>query len=185
MEEEILAFWFGPVPGIERAEWFRKDGAFDAIVRERFGPAVEAALQGAYRDWNETPRGSLARVLLLDQFTRNMFRDTPRAFAGDPQALATSRQAIARAFDSRLLPVERWFLYMPFQHSEQVDAQTQSIELFSRLAAQTGLASPLDWAQRHAAIIERFGRFPHRNAILGRASTAEEEAFLLTPGSRF
>ena len=185
MQEEILAFWFGTVPGTERAEWFRKDIAFDTAIREGFGTTIEAALQGAYGEWSETPRGSLARVLLLDQFTRNVFRDTPRAFAGDPQALATSQQALARGFDSTLLPTQRWFLYMPFQHSEESEVQQQSIELFSGLAVETGLASPLEWARRHAAIVERFGRFPHRNAILGRASTPEEDAFLRTPGSRF
>jgi uncharacterized protein (DUF924 family) len=185
MQEQILAFWFGEIPGNERPEWFRKDDSFDARIRERFGPAVEAALDGAYGDWDLTARGSLARVLLLDQFTRNAFRDTPRAFAGDPQALATAQNAIARGLDGELLPLERWFLYMPFQHSEDRSVQKQSIEVFSRLAAETGLAPPLDWARRHAAIIERFGRFPHRNAILGRVPTPEEEAFLRTPGSRF
>jgi len=185
MHETILAFWFGAEPGLERPEWFRKDDAFDAEIRTRFSDVIEASLAGRYREWADTPRGSLARVLVLDQFTRNVFRDTPRAFAGDPLALATAQNAIGRGFDRHLLPVERWFLYMPFQHAEDVAIQHESIDLFSRLAKETRLDGPLDWAKRHAVIVERFGRFPHRNAILGRPSTPEEEAFLRTPGSRF
>jgi uncharacterized protein (DUF924 family) len=185
LAETILAFWFGPDPGVERAEWFRKDDAFDATVRERFGATIEAALAGGYREWTATPRGSLARVLVLDQLTRNAFRDTPRAFAGDPQAFADAQAAVAAGFDRALLPTERWFLYMPYEHAEDRAAQARSLELFGRLAAETGLAGPLDWARKHAAVIERFGRYPHRNAILGRASTPEEVAFLAQPGSRF
>ncbi len=124
-------------------------------------------------------------MLLLDQFTRNAYRDTPRAFAGDAQALATAEAAIARGADRQLGPMERWFLYMPFQHAESVARQERSIALFEALARETGLDSPLPWVRRHAAVIERFGRFPHRNAILGRVSTPEEVAFLREPGSRF
>ena len=184
MQEEILAFWFGPERGVERAEWFRKDDAFDDEVRRRFGAVIDAAIDGAYADWCDTPRGSLARVILLDQFTRNAFRGTPRAFAADPLALATSRHAIARGCDASLIPVERWFLYMPLQHSESIDVQRESLRVFARLA-QDGLPGPLDWAQRPHDIIARFGRFPHRNGILGRTSTPEETAFLHEPGSRF
>jgi uncharacterized protein (DUF924 family) len=185
VQQTILDFWFGPPPHAARDAWFRKIDAFDALVRERFGDAIEMALAGGFRDWDATPRGALARVLLLDQFTRNAFRDTPRAFAGDAAALATSTAAIDAGFDVALDPYERWFLYMPFQHAEDASAHRRSIDLFSRLAAQTGLGDPLEWARRHAAVIARFGRFPHRNAILGRPSTADEVAFLSQPGSRF
>src|SRR5581483_3624131 len=147
MYETILSFWFGPQTGVERPEWFRKDDAFDAEIRARFGEAIDVALAGGYQDWCASPRGSLARVIVLDQFTRNVCRGTPRAFAGDAQALATSQHAIARDDDHALIAVERWFLYMPFQHSEDVAVQRRSIELFSRLAEETGLASPLDWAR--------------------------------------
>jgi len=124
-------------------------------------------------------------VLLLDQFTRNIHRDTPRAFEGDARALAVATAAVDAGYDATLTPNERSFLYLPFEHAEDAAAQERSIALFSRLARETGLTSPLDWAERHAAIIRRFGRYPHRNAILGRASTADEIAFLEGPGSRF
>jgi uncharacterized protein (DUF924 family) len=188
LRNEILDFWFGrpdaPGYGEDRAEWFRKDAAFDSALRERFGGAIETALAAGFAEWTD-PRGTLARVLLLDQFTRNSYRDTPRAFAGDALALSIAEGAVTRQDDAGLIPVERWFLYLPFEHAESLPAQQQSIELFARLATETGHADPLVWAERHAAIIRRFGRFPHRNAILGRASTPEEVAFLATPGSSF
>ena len=186
--DEILDFWFGhpgaAAFGQPRAEWFRKDSAFDTMLRERFGGAIETALAGGFGEWTD-PRGTLARVLLLDQFARNSYRDTPRAFAGDALALSLAQQSVARNDDSHLIPVERWFLYMPFQHAESSPNQERSIELFTRLATEPGMADQLVWAERHAAIIRRFGRFPHRNAILGRTSTPEEIAFLATPGSGF
>ena len=185
MQREILDFWFGATPHAARDVWFRKDAAFDATIRGRFGDAIETALYGGFVDWTVSAPGALARVLLLDQFTRNAFRDTARAFAGDTQALATSQRAIASALDRALDPYERWFLYMPFQHCEDVAVQQRSVDIFAALAADTGLTGPLDYARRHAAIVRRFGRFPHRNAILGRASTPEEAAFLAGPGSTF
>jgi uncharacterized protein (DUF924 family) len=188
VQEEILDFWFGrpgtPEFGRARDFWFRKDPAFDAELRTRFGTVIEAGLAGGLEDW-PSPRGTLARVVLLDQFTRNSFRDTPRAFAGDAQALAIAAQAIARGDDDALAAVERWFLYMPFQHAESLGAQERSVELFRRLRDEAGLADPLPFAEKHAEVIRRFGRFPHRNAILGRASTPEEIEFLTTHGSRF
>jgi uncharacterized protein (DUF924 family) len=182
---DVLAFWFGPTPHVERAEWFRKDAAFDAAIRERFGDALARGLAGAYGEWCGEPHGALARVVLLDQFTRNAFRDTPRAFAGDARALATADEAIARGFDAALDRYERWFLYMPYEHSEDRAMQRRALELFGALARDEGLDGPLPYAERHAAIVERFGRFPHRNAILGRESTPEEIAFLREPGSSF
>jgi len=183
--DQVLDFWFGPLPHAERAVWFRKDPAFDAEIRSRFGTAIEAALSGAFADWSATPRGALARVLLLDQFTRNAFRDTPRAFAGDTLALATATAAIDAGEDRALDRYERWFLYMPFEHAEDRAVQERSLALFGGLTAETGVPGNLEWAQKHAAIVRRFGRFPHRNEILGRASTPEELAFLREPGSRF
>jgi uncharacterized protein (DUF924 family) len=185
LQDDILRFWFGPPPHAARPEWFRKDPAFDEAIRARFGAAIEAALGGAYRDWAATPQGALARVILLDQFTRNAFRDAPRAFAGDGDALATAEAAVAAGFDRALDRFERTFLYLPFEHAEDAAAQERSLALFGALAAETGEPGNLEWAEKHAAIIRRFGRYPHRNAVLGRASTPEEAAFLETPGSRF
>lgn len=181
----ILEFWFGPSPHATRDVWFRKDQEFDAEIARRFGIAVEAALRGEHREWTATPHGTLARVVLLDQFPRNIFRDAPRAFAGDEQALAMASVAVDTGFDRGLDHYERWFLYMPFEHAEDRRAQERSLALFGALASELGDPGALQWAEKHAAIIRRFGRFPHRNAILGRASTAEEVAFLQQPGSRF
>jgi uncharacterized protein (DUF924 family) len=192
--EDVLEFWFTPDASATsegtggfptRRHWFHKDPAFDAVIRERFGTSIAQAVAGGLGEWCATPRGALARVLLLDQFTRNAFRDTPDSFMGDARALATARAAIARGQDRALAPVERWFLYMPFQHSESLADQEQSVALFRALAQETGLAEPVEWAERHAEVIRRFGRFPHRNAILGRASTPGELDFLRSPGSRF
>jgi uncharacterized protein (DUF924 family) len=184
LADDILDFWL-PAGTSARDEWFRKDPAFDAVIRTHFGAPVAAALGGAYAAWTAEPRGALALVLLLDQFTRNLFRGTPRMFAGDARALAVAEAAVAAEQDRALGPFERWFLYMPFEHAEDLAAQERSIDLFSRLAAETGLESPLEWAEKHAAVVRRFGRYPHRNAILGRAPTPEEIAFLAAPGSSF
>jgi uncharacterized protein (DUF924 family) len=186
LRDEALAFWFGASPHRARDVWFRKDSTFDASIRERFGAAIDKALAGAYGDWCMTAQGALARVLLLDQFTRNVFRDSAKAFAGDARALATAQDALARGYEATLDPFERWFLYMPFQHSEDRLMQNRSMELFGALASEPGFDGPLRYARNHAAIIERFGRFPHRNAVLGRESTAEEREFLRRPpGSSF
>ena len=182
---EVLAFWFGPVPHGSRAEWFRKDAGFDKRIRERFGADVAAAVAGAFGDWCVTPHGALARVILLDQFTRNIHRDTPRAFAGDPGALATANDAVTRGLDRELDHFERWFLYMPFEHSEDPTMQARSLALFRALSDDMGDDDAFQWAEKHAVIIRRFGRYPHRNAILGRESTPEEIAFLRGEGSRF
>lgn len=186
---QILDFWYGPAGsparGQARAVWFRKDPAFDDEIRARFGGAVAAALRGAYGEWDATPEGTLARVLLLDQFTRNIHRDTPQAFAGDAMALAAAESAVVRGFDRALDPSGRWFLYLPFEHAEDAGMQHRSLALFAALAQATGNAEPLEWARKHADVIFRFGRYPHRNAILGRVSTPEEAAFLAQPGSRF
>jgi uncharacterized protein (DUF924 family) len=188
MQDEILDFWFAPRGSAEhgrtRELWFRKDAAVDQSIRARFGGAVETALAGGFGEWT-TPRGALARVLLLDQFTRNIYRETPRAFAGDTLALGISTTAVANRDDQSLMPVERWFLYMPFVHAEDPAAQETSLDLFARLRDETGFSEPVMWAERHAVVIRRFGRYPHRNAILGRKSTAEEIEYLATGGRGF
>jgi uncharacterized protein (DUF924 family) len=185
LARDILDFWFGPPPHSARAEWFAKDPQFDATIRARFGAALDAALSSAQRDRPDDAHDALARVVLLDQFTRNGYRDTPRAFAGDAAALATAIAVVDAGLDAGFDRHERAFLYLPFEHAEDLAMQQRSIALFTRLADDTGDAALLGWAERHAAIIRRFGRYPHRNAILGRTSTPEEIAFLQQPGSRF
>jgi len=188
LQNQILDFWFGPPGSADygrmRKEWFRKDSAFDAEIRDHFGAAVETALAGGFADWT-TPRAALARVLLLDQFTRNIFRESRRAFAGDGLALASAREAIERGDDAVLNLAERRFMYLPFTHTEDPTAQERAVALCTRLREETGDGDPLLWAEKHAAVIRRFGRYPHRNAILGRISTPEELAFLREAGSRF
>ena len=185
LAREILDFWFGPLPHSPRGEWFRKDAAFDATIRARFGVAIESAMGGAFREWHSEARGALARVLLLDQFTRNAFRDTPRAFAGDFEALSTAIEIVDAGLDRTLDRFERSFLYLPFEHAEDPAMQERSLALFGELARDTGDRASLEWAEKHAVIVRRFGRYPHRNAVLGRASTPEEIAFLEQPGSTF
>ncbi len=188
---EILDFWFQPPAasghGAYRAEWFSKDDGFDAAIRERFGALVEAALADKVAA-AASDEDQLARIILLDQFTRNVFRDTPRAFAGDAQALALATALVASGRDKNLDPWQRWFAYLPFEHAESLLEQERSVALYTALAREMQLPafdSALDYAERHRAVIARFGRFPHRNAILGRASTAEESEFLKQPGSSF
>jgi uncharacterized protein (DUF924 family) len=185
LAREILDFWFGPAPHAPRGEWFRKDVAFDATIAQRFGAALDAAIGGAYREWSSDAHGALARILLLDQFTRNAFRGTARAFAGDAEALTTAIGIVDRGLDRTLDRYERAFVYLPFEHSEDQQIQDRSIALFAGLARDTGDSAALGWAEKHAAIIQRFGRYPHRNAALGRASTPEELEFLKEPGSSF
>lgn len=185
----VLAFWFGSTDAAD-PRWFKRSDAFDAAIRERFGATVQLALAGRLDGWAAQPPGALALILLLDQFTRNMYRGTPAAFAGDAQALALARQLVDSGEHLRLPPLQRWFAVMPLEHAEDLTLQQQCVRLFEALAAEEGphreaLAGALDYARRHHDVVARFGRFPHRNAILGRASTAEEAAFLLQPGSSF
>lgn len=186
----VLDCWFGapdtPTFGHERKLWFARDKAFDAMLLERFGILIDAARAGSLDSWTETPLGELALVIVLDQFSRNCHRNTPRAFTGDHQALRIAQQMIASGAD-RLLPTahHRAFAYLPFEHDETLASQHESLRLFKQLKAEPGGASYYSSAVRHARIIERFGRFPHRNAQLGRQSTAEEMAFLKEPGSSF
>lgn len=183
--EEILDFWFGSVEaGAVRDFWFKKSSETDLLIRQKFGAVVDAALDGKFEDWPDTPRGSLALIIVLDQLTRNIYRDSARAFAGDDRALAIARSLVDSGADLGLGTLERWFAYMPFEHSEALADQQRSVLLFELLAA-AGQSEPLAWAIKHRDVIERFGRFPHRNEILGRASTPDEVAFMKLPGSRF
>ncbi|MES2149684.1 MAG: DUF924 family protein [Pseudomonadota bacterium] len=189
--QAVLDFWFLPVGsegyGKERNEWFRKDAGFDALIGARFGALIEQAVAGGLREWDDAgAQGTLARILVLDQFTRNTGRDTPAAFAGDALALAAARQLVDSGAHLQLTPLMRWFAYMPFEHAEDARMQEQSVALFTALAGQhPGFDGTLDYAHRHRGVIARFGRFPHRNAILGRASTPEEIDYLAQPGSGF
>ncbi|MEO6362662.1 MAG: DUF924 family protein [Caldimonas sp.] len=188
--QAVLDFWFGTAGSEEfatqRKIWFTKDDAFDAEIRSRFGALLERALRGEVDAWKDQADSALARIVLLDQFTRNAFRGTQRAFAGDAQALAAATAMIGARQDELLPPFLRAFVYLPYEHSEGLAMQDESVRLFTRLAAGAPEIRPmLDYAHRHRAVIERFGRFPHRNDVLGRLSTAEESAFLKLPGSSF
>ncbi|MCC7703411.1 DUF924 domain-containing protein [Janthinobacterium sp. GW460P] len=188
--QKILDFWFLPPDhpghGQARMEWFRKDDGFDAQIRAYFGALIDAAIAGDLGEWDATPHGALARLIVLDQFTRNVYRGTPRAFAGDAWALALAVAMTQQGLDQQLPPMLRAFVYLPFEHAEDLAMQARAVELFQRLSqTQPGFESMLDYAERHQEVIARFGRFPHRNTILGRASTSEEVEFLRQPGSSF
>lgn len=173
---EVLRFWFEE----HAKDWFVKNPAFDAEIRARFLALHEAAAAGQLAHWADDARACLALVLVLDQFPRNMFRGTPRAFATDALALAAARHAVARGHDRDLLPMQKQFVYLPFEHSESLADQVLCCELMKDFDAEL-----LRYAVRHREIIERFGRFPHRNAVLGRESTPAELEFLKQPGSTF
>jgi uncharacterized protein (DUF924 family) len=172
--DALLTFWFGR----DRKAWFEKNPAFDEEIRARFLPDYELGAAGKLGAWNQAPASCLALVLLLDQFPRNMFRDSARAFAADPLARDAARTILERGWDNAMTPDERMFAYLPFEHSEALQDQELSLQLFA------GNAN-FEWARKHWEIIRRFGRFPHRNAALGRASTSEEIEFLRQPGSSF
>ncbi len=182
---DVLDFWFGPPESAEfgqrRKAWFVADSEFDAQITSQFGAAFEVAAAGGHDALADTAKGALALVITLDQLPRNMFRGSPRAFATDGKALSVARAAVAAGHDRGLNLVQRCFLYLPFEHSEDLADQNESIRLFEAL----GDAEFLDFAIRHRDIIAQFGRFPHRNAILGRENTAAETEFLQQPGSSF
>ena len=176
--QNILNFWFNE---LTPKQHFVKDAALDATMRARFGTTLVAAACGELWHWRTTPEGRLAEIIVLDQFSRNVYRDTPRAFAQDPLALVLAQELVASGQDAALPPTQRAFAYMPYMHSESALVHQQAVVLFS----QPGMGNNLDFELRHQAIIERFGRYPHRNAILGRASSAQEISFLAEPGSSF
>ncbi|MHB1188311.1 DUF924 family protein [Thiobacillus sp.] len=195
--ESVLAFWFGApgsaveVAGRQSKLWFGKSPANDQAVIERFAATLTAATAGQLDHWAHSPHGRLALVIVLDQFPHHIHRDQPQAFATDPQSLALSLAALESGEDRQLTPIERVFLYLPLEHAESLDIQARSVSLYERLAHE---AAPderalfdgfLDYARRHRDVVARFGRFPHRNAILGRPSTPDEIEFLKQPGSRF
>lgn len=187
--DRVLTFWFGqsdsPNYGKPKKEWFTKDAAFDEEVRSRFFSDYELAVSGKLDSWQKSPESCLALIILLDQFPRNLFRGKPEAFATDSKALTAAQYAVDNKFDSTFLPVQRWFIYLPFEHSENLEDQRKAVELFHQLSGDADSKSPIDYAIRHLEIIEKFGRFPHRNQILGRETTPEEAEFIKQPGSGF
>jgi uncharacterized protein (DUF924 family) len=181
--DEILLFWFGDGSDPEHERrWFAQDPAFDQACKTGFLADHECAAAGELDSWKDAPAGALALILLLDQFPRNMFRGAPRAFATDPRALLMAKDAVAHGFDLALPPARRPFIYLPFQHSENLDDQHESVRLFRKLAAEhPAMAGYVEYAEHHLEVIRHFGRFPHRNAVLGRSSTPAEVEFLRRP----
>lgn len=196
LQDEILEFWFGPgddpweVDEEISSRWFGGGESFDAEIRERFGEDLECAIRGEYDDWPETPRGRLALILIFDQFSRNIFRDSPRAWSQDLLAQKLTLEGMADGVDDELRPIEQCFFYLPLEHAEDLQLQRMSLREFTRLADDApygaALGSEVDrYAERHFEIIERFGRFPHRNEVIGRPTTPEEAEFLKQPNSSF
>ncbi len=199
---DILAFWFEgiddstPIDKGKRPfnKWFKTDKALDQEIQQRFAADLNNALTGKYQDWEESPQGSLALILLYDQFTRNMYRDTPKMYMADARAGKLALGLTSGQKEHTLYFVEQVFVYMPLMHAEDINAQRLSVRHFAELVEESKNKNPgnthyysysLDYANRHRAIVERFGRFPHRNTILGRTSTPEEIEFLKQPGSSF
>ena len=181
--EQVLDFWFvGPGP---RLEWFRKDAGFDEEIRARFGGLHAAASGRRLEHWRGSMRPMLALVIVLDQFSRNLHRNDPRAFAQDAHALECAKQAVERGDAAAMPPLWRQFLYLPFEHSEDLADQERGVELMRALDGFEETRGVSEWAVKHRDIVARFGRFPHRNAALGRVSTPEELEFLKQPGSGF
>lgn len=195
--ESVLAFWFGDgtddaaILADKSATWFSKDPALDETIRERFGTLRESAVDGRLDAWLATPRGTLALIVLVDQFSRNLFRGDPRAFEHDALARSWTERMLDAGTDRELRRIERVFAYLPLEHSESIADQDSCVARFTALCdeAPAGLhdtfAGFLDYARRHRDIVARFGRFPHRNAVLGRTTTDAERAFLKEPGSSF
>ena len=194
--EQVLEFWFGELKDgraddAHAKRWFTKDPAFDRLLTQRFEGLHERIMAGEHDAWLDTPRGRLAYIIVLDQFSRNMFRDTPRMYASDERALRAALEGIERGMDRDLELHEQMFFYMPLMHSESLDVQNQCVALFQRLhdkapaPLKERVADALKYAEMHRDIVQRFGRFPHRNAILDRTSTDEEQHFLTQPNSAF
>lgn len=195
--EKVLNFWFGELrsdqdfPEDKLKMWFRKSDEIDRYIQDHFEPDLQRAVAGELESWKETARGGLAWIILLDQFSRNIYRGTERAFAQDPLALQHALEMLTRGDDLMLRPIERPFIYLPLEHAEDLEMQRRSVRAFEQLmddvpaGYEVAYDSFRDYAVRHQVIIQRFGRFPHRNAILGRESTPEERAFLKEPGSSF
>jgi len=176
--QDIINFWFDPE---HRSLWFAKSDEFDATIRDQFQIIHSQATQAELWSWRQTPEGRLAEIIVLDQFSRNLYRDQPHAFAYDNMALILAQEAISLQLDAQLSPEQRAFLYMPFMHSESKLIHEFALKLFQRLGNEINL----NFEKKHKVIIDRFGRYPHRNALLGRVSTPEELAFLTQPNSSF
>ncbi len=176
--QDVLEFWFDE---LTPKDWFTGGEEIDALIESRFAELHKAVIQGELFEWRQNAQGRLAEIIVLDQFSRNIGRNSPTAFSADPMALALAQEAVAGGFDHQLNEQQKSFLYMPYMHSESLLMHEQAVMLFS----QTGLENNLDFEFKHKVIIERFGRYPHRNEVLGRASTPEEVEFLQQPGSSF
>lgn len=176
--DDVINFWFNE---IESAQHWKKDLAFDQLIAERFGDLHRQATLCELFEWRSLAQGRLAEIIVLDQFSRNIYRDTPLSFAYDSQALTLAQEAVALRVDDELSPIEKNFLYMPYMHSESLKVHDVALELFTK----NGVENSLDFELQHKKIIEQFGRYPHRNTILGRESSAQEVAFLERPGSSF
>ncbi|WP_144208901.1 DUF924 family protein [Shewanella donghaensis] len=174
----VIDFWFKE---IDPTQWFKKDLQFDLLITSRFGKLHRQAVAGELWLWRQSPQGRLAEIIVLDQFSRNIYRDKANAFSADPMSLALAQEALSRSDDTLLTAVERTFLYMPYMHSESLEIHQQALKLFKN----NGLESNYQFELKHLKIIEEFGRYPHRNSLLNRDSTAEELAFLSQPGSSF
>lgn len=196
LQDEILQFWFGSGKDPYEVEesistrWFAGGDEFDAEIRERFGDHLDRAIRGDYDDWSETPRGRMALILIFDQFSRNIFRDSPRAWSQDLLAQRLTLEGLEEGVDQQLRPIERSFFYLPLEHAEDLHLQEMSVTRFKALANEAPddsemLAGMVPYAVRHHEIIERFGRFPHRNEVIRRPTTPEEAKFLKEPNSSF
>lgn len=179
-KQEVLKFWFEET---QPQQWFQKNDSFDKEISERFLVTYDMAKKDLCAEWTKDADGALALCLVLDQFPRNIFRDNPKAFATDDKALRVAKDALHRGFDMLLTPVKRKFLYMPFMHSEDIEEQNRCVSLFEQMQEEEPLS--YDYALRHQEVIEKFGRFPHRNEILGRDSSDAEKEYLSLPNSGF
>lgn len=187
--QAVLDFWFGtpgsPEHGTSREIWFKKDDAFDQSIIEHFMGDYESAAAGSYDNWTESAEGALALIILLDQFPRNMFRGDPRTFATDEKALEIAEIMVDRDDDTAVDNHQRFFVYLPFEHSEDIAMQERCLELTAAMPQGKAENSPYHWAKKHYDVIAKYGRFPHRNAVLGRKNTPEEEEYLAQPGAGF
>lgn len=180
IKEKILHFWFVES---QPEQWFMKNDDFDRTIIDRFTETYNNAADGQYDSWQDDPEGCVALCIVLDQFPRNMFRGSPKSFATDERALQIAKHAVSKGFDMQVAVKKRGFLYLPYEHSEDLNDQRKSVELYSKMKAEDPLG--YDYALRHLEVIEQFGRFPHRNVILGRKNTAEEDIYLSRPGAGF
>lgn len=187
--DSVLSFWFGapgtPEHGTNHSEWFKKDDAFDASIINNFMEDYENAAAGHYDDWALTSRGALALLILLDQFPRNMFRNDAKSFATDAKALEIATSMVSAGHDKAMTKEEQFFVYLPFEHTEDIAMQEKCLELTAAMPQGKAENSPYHWAKQHYDVIAKFGRFPHRNKILGRANTPEEDEYLSNPGAGF